>query len=53
MDPYVVLKIGEKQYKSQPHYKGGKKPKWTESFSFQVDETLEKSMHVEIWDKDT
>ena len=51
MDPYVVLRIDDKDEKTQPHSKGGKRPVWQESKVFELDGD-EKLLEVYFYDSD-
>ena len=51
MDPYVIIKIGDKSFKTAVHNNGGKTPKWTDVFEHQ--RTTEDRMDIEVHDKDT
>eukprot|EP00826_Nyctotherus_ovalis_P057625 TRINITY_DN7888_c0_g1_i2.p1 TRINITY_DN7888_c0_g1~~TRINITY_DN7888_c0_g1_i2.p1 ORF type:complete len:192 (+),score=8.31 TRINITY_DN7888_c0_g1_i2:82-657(+) len=50
MDPYVVIKIGDKTFKTDTHSSGGKTPKWSNVFEF--NRKTEDTMEFEIFDKD-
>ena len=50
MNPYVVIKIGEKTFKSSIHKRGGKEPKWEDTYEY-VRES-EEVMDIEVFDED-
>lgn len=51
MDPYVLIKFGSKEERTDPDDGGGKKPKWT-GFTFSFSHTEETILILEIWDDD-
>lgn len=34
MDPYVIMKLTKLEQRTTVHHKGGKNPKWNETFEF-------------------
>jgi Ca2+-dependent lipid-binding protein len=54
MDPYCVLKIEDRMYRSQVDFKGGKTPMWKDEFRLKIleNESQEKIMKIEVWDKE-
>ena len=50
MDPYVIIKIGDKTFKTDVHSSGGKTPKWTNVYEF--NRKTEETMEFEVYDKD-
>lgn len=49
-NPYVRIKVGHKEVKTEVHIEGGKNPVWDMEFEFDI--ISEKEMEVEILDKD-
>ena len=51
-DPFVILEIEARQYKTKTHNNGGKKPVWGEKATFEVLHTAGE-LKLDIWDEDT
>ena len=49
-DPFVKLKLGDKEFTTHPHKDGGKNPEWKEDFEFDI--TTESDLEVEVMDKE-
>ncbi|GFR52793.1 hypothetical protein Agub_g15413 [Astrephomene gubernaculifera] len=49
-DPYVILRCGQAQYRSNTHISGGTNPVWNQVYVFQVDQEVE--VNIEVWDED-
>ena len=47
--PFVKLKIGEKEHKSNSAYQEGRNPQWDQSYDFEI--TTEKEMELEVLDE--
>eukprot|EP00456_Euglypha_rotunda_P053059 TRINITY_DN427_c0_g1_i15.p1 TRINITY_DN427_c0_g1~~TRINITY_DN427_c0_g1_i15.p1 ORF type:complete len:237 (+),score=67.95 TRINITY_DN427_c0_g1_i15:55-711(+) len=53
-DPFCKIKLAEESHKTKTHKKGGKEPKWKESFLFNVkDYDLKEKVFFEVWDEDS
>ena len=52
-DPYVKLKLGDngKEWRSNIHNGGGKKPYWNQTFTKPYNN--EERLHLTVWDSDT
>jgi Ca2+-dependent lipid-binding protein len=48
MDPYCVLSVGNKKKRTSTCRRGGKSPRWGDSFTFPLTDKL---MKVEVWDQ--
>ena len=49
-DPFVKIKLGDKEFTTFPHKNGGKNPEWKEDFEFDV--TSERDLELEVLDKE-
>lgn len=49
-DPFVKLKLGDKEFATHPHKNGGKNPEWKEDFEFDI--TTESDLELEVMDKE-
>ena len=54
MDPYVVIKVGNEQKKTKPHYKGSKNPVWKdkEAFNFSTNDWWTENIILEVFEVD-
>jgi len=53
MDPYVVLKFGKEEFKSQVCKHGGQTPKWDQFFKFNLEDADAKdALKVEVFDQE-
>lgn len=48
-DPYCIIHIGGQKFTTKPHSGAGKKPKWTEAFTFNGNAN---DLKVEVYDED-
>ncbi|KAL3781442.1 hypothetical protein ACHAW5_001519 [Stephanodiscus triporus] len=48
-DPYVKIKIGDREFTTSSHKDGGKNPEWKEEFEFEI--TTEQELEFEVMDK--
>lgn len=51
MSPYITFMFGTNKYKTKVHSSGGKTPKWTDEFKFEVKDITEE-MTMRVWDQD-
>jgi Ca2+-binding EF-hand superfamily protein len=49
-NPFVKLKLGDKEFTTHPHKNGGKNPEWKEDFEFDI--TTESDLELEVIDKE-
>ena len=47
--PFIKIKIGDKEYKSDPALQEGRNPQWDQSYDFEI--TTEKEVAVEVFDE--
>lgn len=50
MDPYVVITVGQQQFKTQVAKSQGKEPRWDDTFSIQANN--ESNLMLQVYDKD-
>lgn len=48
-NPFVNIKIGERECKSSPAYQEGRNPEWGQSYDFEI--TTEKEIELEVFDE--
>ena len=51
MDPYVIIKVGQKTFKTDTKHGAGKTPSWENVF--ELNRTTEEIMELEVFDHDT
>lgn len=51
MSPYITITFGEKKYKTKVHDSGGKKPKWSDEFTMDVQDASQEIV-LRVWDQD-
>ncbi len=51
MDPYIIITVGEQQFKTQIAKSQGKEPQWEDTFSIPV--MNQSVMQLQVFDKDT
>lgn len=47
--PFFMIKVGEREYKSNSAYQEGRNPQWDQSYDFEI--TTEKEIEVEVFDE--
>mmetsp|Transcript_600 Transcript_600/g.1034 ORF Transcript_600/g.1034 Transcript_600/m.1034 type:complete len:683 (+) Transcript_600:113-2161(+) len=51
--PYLVLKIGGKRLVTKVCKRGGIEPKWDQGFDIELSKSMEQTLKIEVWSKET
>jgi len=49
----VIIQVGKQEFRTKTHQNGGKKPKWNEKHTFEVDAADKEEIKLDIYDEDT